>query len=663
MSATASAITSPSEPKPRQTGVLPSRDDEAITLPRSLQRSIARRYTSLQEHADSVLEAAESPGIGSTPRAKHRRESFTWEDHQPEGRYADQDLARLPTPLSPPPLEEILRKNTEDADAGPESYSNGFPKAPSRAPTQDMSVNHSTMESIERVDTSRSSFTGLARGVMKHVPDMRMFEKTPDLNDSDAHGLHRRSIAVLLPKFDPSEHSSDTEPKDLMTEYAEEPAPSFTTPEPSNLEHAEESALASTFSTGPRLKDRRNLAPPEAMKLTLPLNLPDLPSRKRTPASERKDFAQLVTRSPRVPERSDRHTSAPTTMLPPLTQESHPDHRSIGSKHDSEDSTEANKSCRRPRVRFGGGGSEPRTNDSLRRGPDLMYAQQEQPANTVQQEQARSQIELSPKVKRTRSRRWRWSDTSQLLKAKFASQSNLTSKDVSTAGRSLWRCKSIASRPKPDAEATIATMAVPPKFTPPGQNRVPTPPMFDEQDEVKGKLANFFFDIHGDRTRKPPASPGSIWDSDLLLMPQHTDISPPDSNESDGSPQAPASPQAPSAISPLAAHPASAYLAHPPPATPGSAPRGFFDAEAEPNWFRVELGGSPKGPVLKAGEERAKLEWLIPEHLPNSPLCPLNPKYRGPSKGVCVFHGRRKSVVGSRAGGERRISEVIEKGK
>ena len=40
-------------------------------------------------------------------------------------------------------------------------------------------------------------------------------------------------------------------------------------------------------------------------------------------------------------------------------------------------------------------------------------------------------------------------------------------------------------------------------------------------------------------------------------------------------------------------------------------------------------------------EERRKFEWLVPEHLPNSPLCPLHEKYTGPSRGLCYWHGRR----------------------
>ncbi|KDN65213.1 putative conserved hypothetical protein [Colletotrichum sublineola] len=37
-----------------------------------------------------------------------------------------------------------------------------------------------------------------------------------------------------------------------------------------------------------------------------------------------------------------------------------------------------------------------------------------------------------------------------------------------------------------------------------------------------------------------------------------------------------------------------------------------------------------------------KFEFDIPEHLPNSPMCPANPKHTSGGKGLCVYHGRRK---------------------
>jgi hypothetical protein len=35
-------------------------------------------------------------------------------------------------------------------------------------------------------------------------------------------------------------------------------------------------------------------------------------------------------------------------------------------------------------------------------------------------------------------------------------------------------------------------------------------------------------------------------------------------------------------------------------------------------------------------------EFDLPEHLPNSPMCPANKKHKSGGTGVCVYHGRRR---------------------
>ncbi|MCJ1264287.1 accessory factor associated with RNA polymerase II [Lobaria immixta] len=54
------------------------------------------------------------------------------------------------------------------------------------------------------------------------------------------------------------------------------------------------------------------------------------------------------------------------------------------------------------------------------------------------------------------------------------------------------------------------------------------------------------------------------------------------------------------------------------------------------HWYRVKLT------VDEAIDEQRLFELNVPEHLPNSPLCPRNPKHRSGGKGVCVYHGRNK---------------------
>jgi hypothetical protein len=47
-------------------------------------------------------------------------------------------------------------------------------------------------------------------------------------------------------------------------------------------------------------------------------------------------------------------------------------------------------------------------------------------------------------------------------------------------------------------------------------------------------------------------------------------------------------------------------------------------------------------PIIVSQIELSRFEWNTPEHLPNSPLCPLNQKGNtGNIKGTCVYHGRK----------------------
>lgn len=61
------------------------------------------------------------------------------------------------------------------------------------------------------------------------------------------------------------------------------------------------------------------------------------------------------------------------------------------------------------------------------------------------------------------------------------------------------------------------------------------------------------------------------------------------------------------------------------------------------DWYRIRMdqaAGDEDKP--KDIEDLRMFEWDLPEHLPSSPLCPLNPKHSSKGKGVCVYHGRKK---------------------
>ena len=65
------------------------------------------------------------------------------------------------------------------------------------------------------------------------------------------------------------------------------------------------------------------------------------------------------------------------------------------------------------------------------------------------------------------------------------------------------------------------------------------------------------------------------------------------------------------------------------------------DPERESDWFRTQV-------ILAEHEDRRnKFELNVPEHLPNSPLCPKHPKHPSGGRGVCVYHGRNVGSKGT----------------
>ncbi|KAF2743435.1 hypothetical protein M011DRAFT_221443 [Sporormia fimetaria CBS 119925] len=230
------------------------------------------------------------------------------------------------------------------------------------------------------------------------------------------------------------------------------------------------------------------------------------------------------------------------------------------------------------------------------------------------------------------------------------------------------------SAPQSDTESvrkhSISKLAAPPSFVPPGTFRVDTPPAFEDLSEAKGKLADFFLNNQGQRQRKARRS-GGMWDSDALLMSMDTEFTPEVSDEDEGVSlsrneqtgliKPPTSGQDRAAfgtpgwdtgymnVSGNLMSPTLGVYSTPPISgildLTGLATDEYFHhkpineeaavREAE-KMLENEEDDHEMDPV-----ERAKWEWLIPEHLPNSPLCPLHEKYRGVSKGMCVYHGKR----------------------
>ena len=69
---------------------------------------------------------------------------------------------------------------------------------------------------------------------------------------------------------------------------------------------------------------------------------------------------------------------------------------------------------------------------------------------------------------------------------------------------------------------------------------------------------------------------------------------------------------------------------------PKTAVDAYKDADTDINWFRVSVG-------FETVEDEFQLD--VPDHLPNSPLCPLHPKNKSGGTGICVYHGRRRSSL------------------
>ena len=62
------------------------------------------------------------------------------------------------------------------------------------------------------------------------------------------------------------------------------------------------------------------------------------------------------------------------------------------------------------------------------------------------------------------------------------------------------------------------------------------------------------------------------------------------------------------------------------------------------DWYRVKMNA-----IIDAEDDtvmsREELAVSVPEHLPNSPLCPRHPKHKSGGRGECPFHGRNPTAL------------------
>jgi hypothetical protein len=664
-------------------------EDIVDTTSRSASTApLTRNWTSLQDHADTVREVTASGG-GSTPRPEHRREGFTWEvskgaelNDQSRRRVCSKGVGTRDNPRDDAPASDATLAADFDTFNPPH-----FKRRTSTA----LSLTSTFGPGVARRDTassSTSSVGSIARGVMRHVPDIRMF--APDKQKSrkvEDHGDRSprpdksgRTMSVKL-RTALKKRSSD----EKMPTRVHLDAPGVETAAPTQMKGG--------------LKARRNMDQVEAMKLTLPLDLPNLPPRRKMSMPQSSNLQGLALQRPRSPYTPWKRDTAPSwepmAEVPPMILEdpspyllpalktgghgllpgSDPITSSVPPSF-NERPIRMRKYINRPRYTQGSSHNSERSIASL--GAFASDDIQTQPVD-----KSREPPPLFPgalKQVNKQSRRWRWSSPfsssdvhsgeslsyghdpmnaidrrcsfSNLFRAKRNSASHDTQSPISPFSEANndknipWHRDQNPNH-KYGTALALANMPTPPSFIPPGLTRVPTPPIPDDTEEVKDTLADFVFKMdHMPRLRPSPGLPSRVWDSDAILMSQESNIT---SHSSDGDE---------STRDPLTP------LSHVAELIPGNMPddpwathfslQGIVSTISPPllqtplppgndeEWFRVprDADSNLNTRAIPGEEARAKFEWLTPEHLPNSPLCPLNVKYRGQSKGTCLFHGR-----------------------
>jgi hypothetical protein len=75
-----------------------------------------------------------------------------------------------------------------------------------------------------------------------------------------------------------------------------------------------------------------------------------------------------------------------------------------------------------------------------------------------------------------------------------------------------------------------------------------------------------------------------------------------------------------------------------PPAVSRDAIKTHLASPTAREWWDVEKDEVTAVAIL--GLQRPIFDIKTPDHLPSSPLCPMNPKHRSGVIGICVYHGK-----------------------
>ncbi|KAL5113845.1 hypothetical protein ACEQ8H_008265 [Pleosporales sp. CAS-2024a] len=454
--------------------------------------------------------------------------------------------------------------------------------------------------------------------------------------------------------------------------------------------------------------------------------MPDLPARRSFPAVQFSSITSSRPRSPKTPWVLDVAPRWPHAVQPKaatITEGEHAirisasgaievsdgllaDNGPIASSHSSKNERASQKihngsHITRLRLERNGNGRQVNSVGALTHAPDGGWASNDgkeahwKPRMTAELEQ------LNHTTKEGRSKHWRWARTStrssdggellshvpeQSMERKpslnFFRRSNRISehaerdkgqkKQSSPPASRFWWIGKQATPTRHEATKP-SLIAMPPSFVPPGSKRVPTPPTLDVNGDIQGKLADFFFEHGTDITRRPKPKPKSssegYWDSDALLMSYFSaSVDASDQSTEEEGPEGPNPGLDPRNFTVDKNDYGTPGLVE----TPG---RGNMDipsrsppALVEETWFRRAQGEEQQqqtqrtAVALREIDERRMFEWIVPEHLPGSPLCPLHRDYTGYSTGMCYWHGRRRSSGSRSKTSEEFVGGVYELG-
>ncbi|KAF2489542.1 hypothetical protein BU16DRAFT_567714 [Lophium mytilinum] len=562
-----------------------------------------------------------------------------------------------------------ILENTSDEPPGRPSDS-----SPTDAPIRKMSSvepirrrnTGGSLFSLSRQSTRASSISSMARGIVKGLPDLRMFSDTDDgINPTMKR---KRTFSIF---------TSKKEVRD----------PTALTKEKESLEKSKRDTIDAIPPSKGSVKDRRNLDEHgRALKMPMPSVMPDLPPRSRSPISPHKFMVAIRRpRSPKTPLPMDvepSHYLAPgITPIPESVQVITPSEEMVKNMHHQRPSTDSPSSTKGAVRRPGHfrtascRSSDPSVHspDSLRKRPLRGWLSQSPSprdpemggmetnnfdeaagGESKQREGSKSSTgsvfkfplslisgsKLVSPLNQPKSenptkptKRASFSITSAIrpLNLKRASISNATATGYKRAApvtiRRLFsrsdRSAQGAKTPPPfSAPASVERDFNPFKFSPPEAVRIPTPP-HSLSSSVKFDTGDLFYDTQRRPTPKDTSKQGGVWDSDTLLMSQTRMFD--TSGSEDDSPH------------------------EGPPKDLDTPPGPSGPAE----WFRVQTLDEEEHDTgnfgrLEMGVEvtREEFDWIVPDHLPGSPLCPLSPKHKSGGLGICVYHGRTKTHKG-----------------